>query len=206
MPDPDRRKPPPFLMAAAMIGLLGGALVFVSPYLSSQSDPVHVAELGALSTLKQVVGFEYAFQADLRLDEDGDGQGEFATLAELAPGGPGWSATAAFLTDPAFAAHDPRVGGHRFRIWLPNGPGGACTRGSVSDASREGVAARSRHFVAYAWPERWRRSGRWMLATDERGFLYRSRTAPPEGGPAWDALYAGGWGSATRASWERADR
>lgn len=201
------RPPPRFLGAAVLIGLMGALLFVLSPMIWRQDGHPGPADAeAALVQLKRIVGFEYAFQSDLRIDEDGDGVGEFGTLAELAPGGPGWSATAPFLTDPAFALPEPIIRGHRFSLWLPDGHGASATRGAIRDGSPDGVRMRGLRFVAYAWPENCETDGGWILATDQTGRLWRSRNHCAAAGPSWDALYAQGWGSTTAPGWEPADR
>jgi hypothetical protein len=85
---------------------------------------------------------------DTRADRDGDGQGEFPFIHELAAASD--AASGSYL--PASFRGDAPVVGYRFVAWLPDGTGGAMAARDASPDEQARIDAQERFWVAYAWP------------------------------------------------------
>lgn len=146
-------------------------------------------QASAASALKS--GFfpaQITFQAGMYADENGDGLGDFGFPSEMA-GGSNPSNLVLSLLPEAWNAEQPEVNGYAFRVWLPDGKGGA----AGSPAERTAAKAAADRFVAYAWPVDG--EGDAMFAITEVGTVY---TAPFTGEPPlWHSL----WGDAPGDGW-----
>jgi hypothetical protein len=156
-------------------------------------------EAAASATLKSgIFPAQVQFQAGAYMDQDLDNIGEYGTLAELS----GRLKTSRIeagslrlLTGPL--ADGDSASGYRYRMYLPDGKGGALTS---DDQARTADAAASnaqeRAFACYAWPQS-TDTGRRMFVLTADGQV---RSLPWDGQePAWNASLPGGWDAP--ASW-----
>lgn len=159
------------------------------------------AEAAAVATLRSALfQAQLRFQADARVDQDGDGIGEYGFLGELAGRRPlAIRKDAALRQLPAEFATGDVSGGYRFAVWLPDGHGGAmgepAQEGARPSIVGPGGAAdadeQESGYVIYAWPAT-EGSGRRIFAIDQRGQVYEALWDGQE--PRWNSLYdGGGW-------------
>lgn len=150
-------------------------------------------EAAAGATLRSgVFPAQVQFQAGAYMDQDGDNVGEYGTLAELAgrqKTGKVEAGQIHLLMGP-LAAGDT-ASGYRYRMFLPDGAGGAITSDGAPRAALPAAAdAQERSFIVYAWPMS-RETGRRMFALAADGQL---RSQPWDGAePAWNAALGDGW-------------
>jgi hypothetical protein len=145
---------------------------------------------------------QFQFQGGTYVDQDGDGIGEYGTLAELTgavapPGRAQGEATA-----EGFAADGSRDG-YRFVVYLPDAAGKALVVGKEGRKADKAVAdAQERSFVIYAWPADAAISSR-AFAVDQSGVVYEAPYTGKE--PVWNDLYGGqGWDGVP--AWQPAQR
>lgn len=165
---------------AAMAGLLRFTLEWAVPNIVSSGQ--FAAEERAVSRLREILWSEDRVREQRWIDTDGDRQGEYAFLGELADKGrprPGAKAFVPMLRPAQFHALSAggvavyRSEGYVFTVYLP-GPGGAAVAEPGPDAavsanspvSVDGKAA-SRFWVAYAWPAERGRGGQRAFYIDQ---------------------------------------
>ncbi|MCX8039162.1 MAG: hypothetical protein N3B15_01085 [Planctomycetota bacterium] len=153
---------------------------------AAMEDPAQRAQ----TVLRDVLyAAEQRFQAECRLDQDGDGVGEYATLPELlgAVAPPGSVDDRPCLLPMVVDAEY----GYHYAIYVPTvlGLGTADRAGSAPEPAAADL--QEQRFVIYAWPVD-AAAGLPMYALDADGQLY---TAPFAGEPpAWNALFGPeGW-------------
>ncbi len=141
----------------------------------------------AVATLRNISSAEAQFQATAALDQDGDGRGEYGTLAELTGSSP-LAGSNSVLEPPVLSAS-----------LIPEASGCSTKAGYVFriDVPRRGVGGvdlAEKRFVAYAWPVSQGATGGKVYVIDADGKLFFSdnRGATQnyfgtEHGPAADA-------------------
>ena len=198
------------LVGAGVVPLLAGGAMWGTP----KSEPQHMfgADLGeataetpdgqAIETLGSVLfPAQFQFQGGSYADQDGDGVGEYATLAELMGKRPAPGRTQGEVLAEGFADDGARDG-FRYAIYLPDAKGGALDGAGGRKADKAAADAQERAFVVYAWPVQ-AAGGSRAFAVDQTGVVYE---APYTGSaPAWNALYGGqGWDGVP--AWQPAQR
>jgi len=180
-------------------GLIAAVAVFVALFFLSGgvanvvgSGMAHT-EKTAVSTLRTIHWAQGHFQAGAFVDADGDGVGEFGSLAWLAaraplPGGAALPAPLLQVPGSGFVGDVLQAQGYCFRTELPDDADG-----------------RERRFVAWAWP-RLRAAGAKAFCIDQRedileraeghGWIGCENGPPPGACPTAEAVDAGvpGWG------------
>lgn len=164
-------------------------------------------EASAISTLRTLISAQAQVAARAAVDSDGDGRGEFLTLAELS-GAVRLRGVAAPLDPAAVSVSLGQVSnsvvnksGYCFGMFLP-GPGGA----GVAEDPGGGMAApgaldadlAETFWVCYAWPASRGSSGRRAFVTNQSGDLLQTdNTVQSYSGagaagvvPAADAAYS----------------
>jgi hypothetical protein len=153
----------------------------------------------AIDTLQSTLfPAQFQFQGGAYVDQDGDGIGEYATLAELT----GAAALPSGKQAEPLAVIDAESG-YRFAVWLPDGKGAALQSAAVARVADAGAAEQQeRSFVIYAWPADGSASTR-SFAIDQTGVVFEAPYTGKE--PAWNELYSGqGWDGVP--SWQPAQR
>jgi hypothetical protein len=153
----------------------------------------------AIDTLQSALfPAQFQFQGGAYVDQDGDGIGEYATLAELT----GAAALPSGKQAEPLAVIDAESG-YRFAVWLPDGKGAALQSAAVARVANAGAAEQQeRSFVIYAWPADGSASTR-SFAIDQTGVVFEAPYTGKE--PAWNELYSGqGWDGVP--SWQPAQR
>jgi uncharacterized coiled-coil protein SlyX len=157
-------------------------------------------EAAAIATLRNFVGAEAQFQAAAVTDEDGDGQGEYGGLMELAGAVAGRMAAPLSppVLSPAFktlnANGEVVRSGYCFRIFL------AKKGGTPLAEPAQGFAKGSGHDVelsevvwcCYAWPQKYGTSGKRTFFVNQEGDVLATEDAAYSGtgaGPAGDAAF-----------------
>ena len=172
-------------VVAGSIALFGGAVWALST--TRQSSWFHSNDGSAYFTLLNICAIEREFRASRCIDADGDGIGEFGTLAELS-GGAELLGKSHVLNPPLLSgafrtiALDgfARRSGYRIRVYLPDAAGnGVHESGLLPSSSKLPSRDRatdlvdpklaSRRWCAYAWPEEHERSGRRTFVIDQDG-------------------------------------
>jgi hypothetical protein len=146
------------------------------------------------SRLRGITGAQERFRADLALDTDGDGKGEYGLLAELmavavagrpaptlrTPNRDGYYGLMGGFLDPAgvWAGHEAWC----YVLYLPSTGGEAvCERRegprTVVDGAVDADGAEQRWW-AYGWPRRWGKNGKRAFYVDAKGriLVCRNRT------------------------------
>lgn len=149
---------------------------------SAEAVATAKAERPAAFLRRQVLPAVERARTAKAVDRDGDGNGEYPTMAQLVAAGiPG-------LEAPVLRDGDLIRDGYRYRLHLP-AAGGAAVHREPGDGD-----ASERTFVLYAWPD----TGEGLLfAVDARGVIHAT-TPDGNGEPAWNSLYRrdAGWGGA----------
>lgn len=193
------------LVAVINIAMGLGALVLFIAVPAGHS-PMYANENAAVSTLRSLVAAQEQFRLQARVDLDGDEQGEYGTLGELAGTDPlrGSGRTmsqAPFIAtilgmrmkDSSFA----KKSGYYFALYLPSHTSGTTTHppGSGSaPAVNADADLQERHWVAYAWPVKYDDTGRRAFAVAYDGLVRacRNEAGRYDGlsrAPAGDALF-----------------
>ena len=156
----------------------------------------------AIETLGSVLfPAQFQFQGGTYADQDGDGVGEYATLAELMGKrpAPGREQPEKLVED---LADDGTRDGYHFSIFLPDATGGALDGAGGRKADKAAADAQEKAFVVYAWPVA-PASGARAFAVDQTGVVYEAPYAGKT--PAWNELYGGqGWDGVP--AWQPAQR
>lgn len=154
--------------------LLGGVApaIAIPKLLAARVD---ANEQAAMANLRAIASAQAQFQREARVDSDGDGCGEYATLAELtgatAPRGGGKGGAEALLSErlQPDATGSAERSGYRYRIDLPT----ALRRGGGPIPAI--VAERAElEFVAIAWPVDPGTTGARVFALGSDGSLWSS--------------------------------
>ncbi|MBI4613809.1 MAG: hypothetical protein HY720_09380 [Planctomycetes bacterium] len=147
----------------------------------SRPDAARVSsnEVSAIGTLKTLSTSQEQFKMSAMVDQDSDGTGEYGFFQELAGTIPCRSSE--MLADPNFissilgvtAAKNDGIAqrrGYYFVVYLP-GPEGAVRETSPLAAMDDPAFADAaeRHWIAYAWPIRFDRTGRRTFAVNDSG-------------------------------------
>lgn len=162
-------------------------------------------ETAAIATLAAIAAAQEELRADCRVDQDGDGLGEYGYLSELigrarrppAAGAAGSHAPLVPYLDELNLedgiAHDQ---GYLVIVYLA-APGGPTSEAEVLPPARADAAdLQEQRYVAYAWPAQWGTTGYRAFATDGRGIVvatsnrdgaYAGRANPPPPGAAFAA-------------------
>src|SRR5262245_34177733 len=196
------RYPPaaPWLRIAAIGGaaaaLIGALALMATP---RGDDTAGIAdERTAIALLRDLAMAEAQFAADLRIDADGDGRGEYGYLAELAgsarlridaAGRIGRAAIGQPLVPPSpILASAADNGSYVVQVFLPGDGGAWIAENDEGGGAGAAVAVdlAEQRFRAYAWPAFGSRARR-AFAIDERGEVrtyanadhrYQDRTHP----------------------------
>ncbi|MEK7411731.1 MAG: hypothetical protein AAB263_00270, partial [Planctomycetota bacterium] len=188
----------PISATAAMYGMRSSSPAEVALAAASAASAADEGALVRLST--QLFAAEFQFQGGAYCDQDGNGVGEYGTLAELtgklaAPGQKQSETLVEGFTDGA------SVSGYTYAIFLPDGKGAALTHSDKArTADKAAAKEQEKHFVIYAWPEQ---ADARMFAIDQNGVVYER---PATGkAPAWNELYDGkGWDQ--KPTWQPTQR
>ncbi len=218
------RYPAPALFWLRLVAVLGAITAAVTAFAlmatPAQDAQADADERTAIALLRQLVDAEHQFAAAAWIDADGDGQGEFGFLAELAgaarlrvdaQGRLGPTVLAEPLLPLAFAEVHSRAvdnGAYAVQLFLPGTDGAWLAEADDGGGAGVGVVANASELQlrAYAWPmvgARGRRAfcidatGR-LLAFDntDRRYEDRDRPVPPR---AIDAVTSNS--SAAGARW-----
>jgi type II secretory pathway pseudopilin PulG len=165
-------------------------------------------EGAAIGTLRTIATNQAQFQSGAKIDQDQDGTGEFALLAELTGygnlrtdgGTKGAILDLAYLTKAL--TPDGAQGsksGYYFQIYLPtDGTGSSVTdNGNTPPPGNEKYGnAQETKFRAYAWPIA-RHTGRRAFAIDQAGQVFACDNVDTSGEPVWGGGRARWGGVAT---------
>ena len=160
-----------------VLGLVGLLLAIALP--NFRASRIRNDEAAAVRTLREIAKAQAMVRGAALVDEDGDGRGEHAILAELAgeanprtyAGGPAGRYTAAL---PQFARRlspegEGTICGYRFRVWLPGPRGKAVGEAAGKPSGPVDASLAADTWCAYAWPER--REGFVPAATGSRTYF-----------------------------------
>ena len=149
--------------------LLGGGTAIVAAVAIPKllSARLEGNEAAAVATLRAISAAQAQFRSAAHIDQDGDGRGEFGSLAELAGAAP-LPGRKAPLSPAALSlpmTPDSRGcytrSGYVFRVDVP--------RRAIA-----GADAAEQRFVAYAWPMVWNSTGGRVYVVDESGRIFFS--------------------------------
>ena len=167
------------LLVLALVGLL---LAIALP--NFRASRIRNDEAAAVRTLREIAKAQAMVRAAALVDEDGDGRGEHAILAELAgeanprtyAGGPAGRYTAAL---PQFARRlspegEGTICGYRFRVWLPGPRGKAVGEASGKPSGPLDPSLAADTWCAYAWPEKTGDSGNRVFFVNQNGDVFQS--------------------------------
>ncbi|MEZ6036246.1 MAG: hypothetical protein R3F29_02115 [Planctomycetota bacterium] len=192
---PKRRRRGRWIALATLLLVGGiGAMVGLPKYFSNR---LNRNESTIIATLKNISSAQSQLQASGSLDVDGDGQGEYGFLGELA-GTAALRGSGARLDPPVVNARlgdvrDGRVeiGGYVLQMFLPAKDGGWVTESTCGvDGSLVDTAAAETMWMCYAWPieHGWTGTRAFMinhrgdiLATSMSAEIYSGRIAPKGG-------------------------
>ena len=196
------------------VGILVLISSFAIPKLLSARPTAN--ESAAISILRAVGTAQAQIKAGVFIDIDLDGAGEHGFMAELAGTAPlresdgagGVQLGAEFMTPDAISAAlgDVQNGvvrrsGYFFRIYLPDdnlAPAGIAEHvdGGWDPATTLGDNNGENYWCAYAWPDRFGRTGKRAFFINQTGDIlqYHNRTIGAQyegvaGGPNWDAAF-----------------
>lgn len=187
------------------LAAIGVAAAYAIPRLtySCVANP----EFSAMATLSNLASRQGEFQRGGHIDLDGDGRGEFGTLAEMS-GAVALAGHDAAIKDALLSGAYRRVcadgtitrSGYRYRVFLPAARGdGVCetaVRDVTSSTRNDRVDARlaSQRWCAYAWPVTYGASGNRTFFIDQDGNELSTEDAhySGDGGPAPGAAFANG--------------
>lgn len=191
----------PVLIGAATFGMvmknrMGGGDIEMDEAKAETPDGRAIETLGSV-----LFPAQFQFQGGTYADQDGDGVGEYATLAELMGKRPAPGRAQGEVLAEGFADDGTRDGFH-YSIYLPDAKAGALDGAGGRKADKAAADAQERAFVVYAWPVE-AAGGSRSFAVDQTGVVYE---APYTGkAPAWNALYGGqGWDGVP--AWQPAQR
>jgi hypothetical protein len=155
----------------------------------------------ATLTCNVLVEVQDTFRLDCHVDEDSDRKGEFCTLGEMAGAHCFRGTTKQYEHEllPGILAADGtyRFEGYRFAVWLP-GPGGLGIRETKHGLAggRTDPDLAEKHFVLYAWPEEYGKTGIRTFVTTPDGSILQvitdrySGERMPEPGAAFQPVTA----------------
>jgi type II secretory pathway pseudopilin PulG len=164
---------------------------------------IHANETAAIATLRNFYSAQAQFQLVAIRDADGDGNGEYGTLAEMmgrveVPGVGKLEPPLLASTRATFEGGRYSRNGYHFRVYLPDAKGRPVAelasggRDTKVDAENAEIA-----FAIYAWPMDAGNTGLAAFMIDNEGEIYRvapgSRERPYSGlddAPTGDAAYA----------------
>ncbi len=145
---------------------------------------IQVNEKNAVAALRELAFVQARLHASGRVDEDGDGYGEYGGIRELsgAVNGRMGRALKPPLLDVMWRSTledgTALIGGYRFRVFLPGSedaavgePAGGYGRKQVD------VDGAETHWCCYAWPNRYGRSGRRSFFVNERAEVLEAPSA-----------------------------
>lgn len=172
------------------LGVLPIAMIAAIAIPNLLESRVAANEAAAGATLKSgIFPAQVQFQGGAYRDGDADNIGEYGGLGQLS----GRIATEKFavggirLLSGSLAQGDS-ANGYRFRIWLPDGQGGAVDGDQAMPAGA--ADAQERSFLALAWPMSPEQGGT-MFALGADGQL---RSLPWDGAePVWQSALGDGW-------------
>lgn len=141
---------------------------------------IAAGEAAAVGTLQLIAKAEMHFAGTGAADVDGNGVGEYGTLAEMAGSVPVRAAAGGTLplapnfVSPGFQGvtveGELQRGGYRFRIYLPDEDGNGVAELPGGGAAEEVDPHRSESlWCAYAWPQGYERTGRRTFFTNQTG-------------------------------------
>jgi type II secretory pathway pseudopilin PulG len=147
-------------------------------------------ESAAIATLRQIISSQMAVQSSRGIDQDNDGIGEYAWLAEMTGIVQVRDATGPhngpFLTPPALSQSLGHVdanglvakAGYVYRIALP-GAGGVGLTEAANGGSPTGEDAdqSEQYWIAYAWPSGYSNTGKRTFCVSQRGDIVQTANA-----------------------------
>jgi hypothetical protein len=172
-------------------------------------------ESAAISTLRALATAQAQMKGAVTVDCDWDGSGEYGFLGELSgatalresDGTGGIQLGTSFMAPDALSAAfgDVQGGvvrrsGYFFAVFLPDGQLAPAGVGEAADGGWEvgtpiGLDAAENYWCAYAWPDRFGRTGKRAFFVNQTGDLlqYNNRNAivyeGQAGGPAWNSAF-----------------
>jgi len=162
------------LIVLALVGLL---LAIALP--NFREARIRNDEAAAVRTLREIAKAQAMVRGARLVDENGDGRGEHAVLAELSgeanprtyAGGPAGRNTAALpqFTHRISPEGEGEICGYRFRVYLPGAGGRAVPEAAGRPAGPVDAVLAADTWCAYAWPVR--REGFVPAATGTRSFF-----------------------------------
>ena len=187
-PDPSVAQPRKRWTIAAILLGLAAVVVVALAIPGVTTSRISANEAAAAAVLK--FGFfpaQIAAQNGCHIDQDRDGNGEFATLGELIGAQDAGGKKLSLLS--LQLQNDPNNGYH-FRVYLPDGTGGAMTSDRQARVANPAAAnAQERAFVVYAWPAT-KDSGSRIFALCQDGQL-RSPVTHALSEPQWNEVFGG---------------
>lgn len=177
-------------LAAGTLAVAAFALCAVQLDWFRTPAPPPANESRALSTLRSIISAQAMFRERCAVDTDGDGEGEFGGLAELAgtvPCRQSGDAAAATALDPAMLpgvlgeisnSRASRAGYH-YQVFLPargtSAPMPEDAMGGFRSGRLPGSVESERMWCCYAWPVELSEHGRRIYFTNESGVILSSR-------------------------------
>ncbi len=165
----------------AAVGIAGAASALFMANRGGPGGLVAANETSAMATLKMICAAQEQFRATVAVDQDGNGEGEYGFLQELA-------GTAAFRgnkegkkADPPFLPQymgfcDPsgRIvrNGYFFAVYLPGESSAAASGSDVPAADAKSAARQEQAYCVYAWPIIYGNTGRRTFFMNQSGQIF----------------------------------
>jgi prepilin-type N-terminal cleavage/methylation domain-containing protein len=162
-------------------------------------------ETAAIATLRNIVASQAQFQQGGRLDEDGDGTGEYGGFLEMSGATPALgSRLAAPLVPPVLSSSfqiltangEVTRSGYFFQMFLPAAGGAGAAIGEALGGLGAGATdadLSETTWCAYAWPVNYNQSGNRTFFVNQAGDVLQTENAAytlTGGGPIFDAAFA----------------
>ena len=170
------------LLPGTLVGLMTGTAVAGMAIPAILSARVEANEAAAMATLKTLTVSQEQLKMQGSIDADGDGSGEYGFVQELAGTAKGRSAQP---IDPPFVSPEWgksaaanggmfQASGYWFQIHLPGKDKAVSEAAALPQADKSAANGQEAHWVAYAWPVQFEKTGRRVFVINESGQLYET--------------------------------
>ncbi len=168
------------MIVVAIIAII--AAIAIPGLLRAKLTANEASTLGSLRTLAIA---EEEFRQGAAVDQDGDGQGEYAYLQEMAgtvtPRGASATINPAFISQvfgySATASGVADKSGYHYLVFLPTTTGTEAEQsgGSFNVAAQANANAQELRFICYAWPVSYSSTGVRAFAITQKGEVFATR-------------------------------